>query len=169
MSGTLWFASAYIALMLVSPLLNEILKIDRLKLRTGILVGFFLICIETMIRPEIDDWLSWLLWFPYLYICTGYYKRYVYNQNRAVKSKRTCINDKNRTANIMVIAVILLYLMFCAGIAYCKIYDKFPTIKNLIVRYTHEIYVGPNIFIAVVVWLYFLHMKNWIPERVGGY
>lgn len=79
--GALWYGSAYIALMLLAPLLNCILKIDKDKLQISLVVLFILVCVETMIRPMIDDWMSWILWFSYLYICVGYYKKYIYENS----------------------------------------------------------------------------------------
>lgn len=134
--------------MLLAPFLNCIIEIDRRKLQLSLFILFFLLCIETMIRPMIDDWMSWILWFSYLYVCVGYYKKYIYG-NEVVKKW------------ILLIIGVSVYLLMCLVLIYCKLDNRIPSFAgNLIHRYLHEIFVAPNILVAASVFLFFIQLKQ---------
>ena len=153
--GALWYGSAYIALMLLAPLLNCILKIDKDKLQISLVALFLLVCVETMIRPMIDDWMSWILWFSYLYICVGYYKKYIYENS---------VYGGGLTIGVSI------YICMCSLLIICKLNDQIPdAVGNLIHRYLHELFVVPNIMVAVCVFLFFIQHKQPLlkNEKIG--
>ena len=76
----LWFASAYLALILISPWLNKIFLLSSSSLKKLIIVltGLisFWVTIYSFDRTE-NEWLDCLVWFSYVYIVIGYYKKHV--------------------------------------------------------------------------------------------
>lgn len=75
-----WFASAYLALLLFSPWLQKILAWPERSLRLLVIVSFFLtsfwVTVYTFDRTE-DQWLDILVWFSFSYVFIGYYKHYL--------------------------------------------------------------------------------------------
>ena len=75
----LWFASAYLALVLVAPWLNKIFLLPQKSLRNLLLLLTCLINLWVTIysfdRME-DQWLDCLVSFMWTYLFVGYYKRY---------------------------------------------------------------------------------------------
>ena len=75
----LWFVSTYIALLLLSPWLQNILLLNKKSLRNLVIVSFLLISGFTTvwaIKGVDDDWLNGLMWFVFTYIAIGYYKKF---------------------------------------------------------------------------------------------
>ncbi len=75
----LWFASAYIALVLVTPWLNKTFLLSKRSLRNLLILLTCLINLWVTIysfdRME-DQWLDCLVSFMWTYLFVGYYKRY---------------------------------------------------------------------------------------------
>ncbi len=156
--GGVWYASAYIALMLIAPFLNKIFQWNRIFLRNFLIVMFVLICLETMIRPPIDDWTGWILWFGLVFLGTGYYKKYIHG------------NIKLDT-KFFLLAGILFYLFLSAIIICAYQFSVFDLFAGLAKRYLMEIHTAPNIIISFFIFLYFINRKpfyNLIINKIGG-
>lgn len=70
-----WFVSAYISLMVLTPYLRPILDIERRKLRQLLVTLFVLLSVVSTIPSSVQvDYMSDFLWFPYVYLLTGYVK-----------------------------------------------------------------------------------------------
>lgn len=82
-----WFASSYIALMLVSPFLKLLLdKFDEDMACKFVFLLFFLICIMNFFNKTQDHWIDNLTWFSFVYLAVGVYKKY-YNEKRKYNYK----------------------------------------------------------------------------------
>lgn len=72
-----WFVSAYISLVVLSPYLQPILSLDRRRLERLLALLFVLVSLVSTIPSSVQvDYMSDFLWFPYVYLLTGYVKRY---------------------------------------------------------------------------------------------
>ena len=72
-----WFVSAYISLLMLSSYLQPILFIDRRRLEKLLVLLFILVSFVSTIPSSVQvDYMSDFLWFPYVYLLTGYVKRY---------------------------------------------------------------------------------------------
>lgn len=81
-TGSYWFATTYILLYIISPILNKIiLKSDKKKLLIIIFVMFVLFSILPTIMPSIYSKITGggqgIFWFATLYFIGGYYRLYV--------------------------------------------------------------------------------------------
>lgn len=74
---TLWFATSYLVLIAVSPWLHKLLDWDRTVLRNFLIVLFILIPVVCSIHKPMDTYLCTVIWFMYVYLCMGYYKKYL--------------------------------------------------------------------------------------------
>lgn len=83
----LWFITAYIGLMLLSPFLNVFLQQKRDFLKKFIIVTFFLTVVVSTLysKNRMDTWYCQLSWFCYMYVCVGYYKKYLFEKIRLNK------------------------------------------------------------------------------------
>ena len=156
--SAVWYASAYIALMFIAPFLNRVFQWNRMILRNFLVVMFALICIETMIRHPIDDWTSWILWFGFVFLSMGYYKKYIHG-------------SYTTRYKIFLFTGIVLYLFLSAiiiGVYKFGIPDLFGKLAK---RYLTEIHTAPNIIISFFIFLYFINRKpfyNHIVNKIGG-
>ena len=74
-----WFASAYISLILLSPFLQHIFTLPRTRQRTLVVALLLVIVVPATLQP-CQGYVADLLWFPCVYLMTGYVKhsaRYV--------------------------------------------------------------------------------------------
>lgn len=75
LSGSLWFVSAYIALIMLAPFLNLCIK-DKETNKVLVIVLFIFVCIQTTIHPFVDGWLDALMFFIFIYVLMFYFKHY---------------------------------------------------------------------------------------------
>lgn len=72
-----WFFSAYIILMLISPILNNVIDYPAKKVNIFIAIGiFFLVICPSLRFPIIDDRGFGFVSFALLYICGGYIRKH---------------------------------------------------------------------------------------------
>ena len=74
-----WFASAYISLIILSPFLQHIFTLPRTRQRTLVVALLLVIVVPATLQP-CQGYVADLLWFPCVYLMTGYVKhsaRYV--------------------------------------------------------------------------------------------
>lgn len=73
-----WFASSWMALMLLSPYLKKMCSsLSYRELKNVVIIGFVLISVMSSISPKrMDNWLCALIWFCYVYVFMFYYKNF---------------------------------------------------------------------------------------------
>ena len=78
-SGAYWFMTDYVLLMIISPLLNNIIKsFDKKLFKKNVIILLFLaVCISGTIPETLGDMSNNLIWFIILYLTTGYIKKYI--------------------------------------------------------------------------------------------
>lgn len=81
--NSVWFGTAYISLLMASPFLRKMFEWDRWVIRNFIIVLSIIIVPKTSISGFNDTWLDVMLWFIYMYLLVGYYKKYLYNTIKA--------------------------------------------------------------------------------------
>lgn len=143
----LWFVSTYIALLLLSPWLQKVLTLNKKSLRRLVIVLFVLVSGFTTIweiKGMDDGWLNGLVWFIFVYIFIGYFKRF----------------SSNHSFNKYLVLVVGLFTYICLvyihGISY--VIDN-PNINNPIVvicgRFLADYKSIPNFFIAMCIFVFF--------------
>lgn len=73
-----WFSSCYISLLVISPVLNVLIfNINKkLYLYAIVTLTFMLSVFPTILPWKTENYINNLLWFIFLYIITGYFKKY---------------------------------------------------------------------------------------------
>lgn len=69
-----WFASAYISLVILSPFLQHIFALSRPRQRALVVGLLLLVGVPATLQP-CQGYVADLLWFPCVYLMTGYVKR----------------------------------------------------------------------------------------------
>jgi len=78
----LWFASAYITLMLVAPFLNKVFSWKAGQQRLLLIISFAAICLVSTLPDTQEAYLCDSLWFWFVYLAIGYYKKEVFEKGR---------------------------------------------------------------------------------------
>lgn len=77
LSGQCWFFSIYIILILLSPFLNYLFKMERKMLTRFVLIGGGICIGFATITPRLmDNTLVNIMWFAFVYIFISWYKNY---------------------------------------------------------------------------------------------
>lgn len=73
----LWFASVYILLYCLSPLLNKFFSLSIKQQQIIIFIMFWWICCVSTISKFVDDRYDAFIWFVFIYFFIGHYKKYI--------------------------------------------------------------------------------------------
>ena len=153
--SVLWFATNYILLLLMTPLLNLILnKIERKKIEAGLLIFGIISCLLPTLTT-IKGTFQYEIWtLVFLYLLTGYIKKY--------KSDLTSISKKKSF-----IIFTSVYLTLILALSISKYYENAnPIIMKRIFEYAYfyldRLYTIPNIILAYSIFFFFyqLDIKN---------
>ncbi len=95
----LWYISAHITLLLLSPYLQKAFEMEKKQL--GFLVGllFFITSVFSMFHMPQDTWMVWVGWFVFIFLFIGYDKKYP-------------IFPKFRKSYMTLISGLLIYFIF---------------------------------------------------------
>lgn len=78
-----WFVTSYLALLLISPFLQNLLYLPKIELKRLVTTLFCLICLVSTFHKATDVYLDTISWFIFIYLFIGYYKKYiVLNMNK---------------------------------------------------------------------------------------
>lgn len=144
----LWFASTYLALMLVSPFLQKILTWPRVVLkRLLIVLGLILIIPSTFSLEMMDQWLCSVVWFMFVFLFMGYYKHYLASYITIGKFKLLFIG-------LFMYCILVSCNIFCIyyqnhGVVILKVFSK------IIENYLGDYKSLPNILIALPLFIFF--------------
>lgn len=147
----LWFASSYIVLLLISPYLNLLFKLDKKNLfRLILIISLFLPVMCTIYPNGEFNYVCDTLWFIVVYIYIGYYKRYIHN------------HITNRQSFIMGTGGCLIYILFLV-LKYIKfVFNDFPggnKLYEISCKYLADIKTIPNFLCAFFIFVFFLHIN----------
>lgn len=143
----LWFAGAYIALMLLSPFLNEVFSWEKSRQTKLLITMTIIVVIVSTTSRFMDTFLCNVFGFSYLYLLTGYYKFHIHNEN------------KGKYKNIMFLSAFLVYLV----IVLIKWYSSTMADTNTLFEYVYKLstqYLSdfkslPNLIISSAIFYYF--------------
>lgn len=142
-----WFASAYLMLMLFSPWLHKVLEwpkdtVKKLLIMSSLFVSLW-VTLYTFDRTE-DQWLDILVWFSFIYVFIGYYKKY--------------LNFKCNKYVVLFLGL-LFYFILALGSGYCAIHtgeSKFINIgQKLFIGYLSDYKTLPNFIISFCIFYFF--------------
>ncbi len=133
----LWFASAYISLLMISPFLKKAQNLDKAQYRALVIVSGIIVCILPMFAAEMDTYLCAIVWFCFIYILVGYYKLHI----------GIC---KGRGIFHLILGI-LLYA-FLAGFSALPIQsDILSSAQTLAYRFLHDFKSLPNLLISALI------------------
>lgn len=158
-----WFVTAYVLMLLVSPLMNKLLKqTDVIQLKKTLILFFFIPFCAQFSASLVCDVAS----FCYIYVLVGYIKLY----GRVIQYKKF--------ATIYNIALLTSFLIII------KIVDVFTMDSNFLIRICVKIlsaYFGigrhsiPILILSLLIFIravtansFYNKMINWIAMRVFG-
>lgn len=72
----LWFASAYITLIIFTPFLNKILRWEKRKLQKLLILLIMFVPVICTLPDQQDSYVLDTIWFQIIYLMVGYIKRY---------------------------------------------------------------------------------------------
>ena len=148
----LWFAGAWIALMLLSPFLNEIFDWEKRKQARLIITLTIVVAVVSTTSKFMDTFLCNVFGFVYLYVLIGYYKIHLHSKDGFTKYKKQ-----------MFLVSWLIYLIYVT----IKWYSITVADSNLLFEYIYKIltqYLSdfkslPNLFISCTTFYYFANLN----------
>ena len=159
----LWFASAYITLILFKPFLDKILHWSKKEL--GLLVGLLLVFISLVSTfPDVQEgYVIDSVWFLVVYLFVGYTKKYSFH----VKPSNWLSALLAAGGYMILTTCIFLGKCFPNGNILIKIAAR------LAGQYSGDIKTFPNFMIAFLLTMLFLKLKerhckivNWLAKSV---
>lgn len=157
----LWFSSAYISLIALSPFLRKILDWEQRELGRLVLLLFLLLGVVSTVPGYKESYVADCCWCWYLYLFIGYMKK----SGRAVTGKRMACLAGGLGSYLMLV----LARWFCT--VYQTRYGFLAAGEALAVQYISDIRSVPNFFCALCVFLFFLNTDmgtNKIVNYVAG-
>lgn len=147
-SKSYWFATVYLCLYIISPILNKIVyKIEKKQLATIIGVLIFFLSVVWEIMPSVYDKITGggqgLLWFIVLYFIGAYIRLYLEP-------------SKTRSTRYLISFFVGAGVMVLGRIALVTILNKSPNDIGLVWR----IYSSNSIFTIVISVFLFLYFVN---------
>jgi len=142
-SKSLWFVSDYIALIMLAPFINIVIKDKNIHKLLLIILTIF-VCVQPTIYIFTDSWLDGVTFFVYIYVLMAYYKHYL--EGRWSPNKYIFLLDG-----------ICLYV----GLMLVQHYFKVNNISdnNYLVGKTNQFISDyktlPNLFIAISIFYFF--------------
>ena len=140
----MWFVSQYIALLLISPILQGFVsKMRRAALKTTILIGFILISCICSIRSVEDNWLDAFVWFAYVFFVIAYFKKYGFSKKIKIEW--------------YLVTGVLLYSILTTGYVVC-LYNESSIFKlgsSIFRQYLGDYKSVPNFVISLLIFVYF--------------
>lgn len=152
----LWFATAYITLILIAPYLNKILEWNRKKLTTLVIFAVLFVSVMSSISNSDSDYICDSMWFVVVYIIIGYVKKY-----------QIQIKWRNIFNLVMGMAI---YLVLVWATTFCYINSESKILVNIgriASQYLSDIKSLPSIAIAYFIFEFFNNMKNRTIEWVN--
>lgn len=148
----LWFASAYMTLLLVSPFLQKIIKWNLKELRTFVIILFIAISFISTLPDRQESYVLDFCWFMYVYIFIGFIKR-------------TNFFEKAKKHKFSILAIGLgIYFTLAFGNSICNIFSNdYPILlkfKTIIVQYIEDIKTIPNFICAFAIFTFFISLKS---------
>lgn len=157
----LWFASAYISLYLLSPVLKKFFSLDMRLQKAFCLISFVLVCLVSTLPDEQNGYLIDFIWFIFVYLWIGTFKHMdVIKIFRWFPSLILGIG----------IYVVLIGGYFCSQSIGNGIVSKL--INVLGIQYIHDIKTLPNFLCAFLISMSVLTMKthrNGLINKIASY
>ena len=153
----LWFASAYISLMLLAPWLKRALELEERSLRKLVIISTLLVSGVCTLPDAQDTYICHFLWFIYVFILIGYLKKHLGIEN---------IKNKN-LPYIALLVGIIIYSALVGGIAWEDNLGKLGAVGcRLSTQYLMDFKTLPNFIASILIFYFFLHLdigsKGWI-------
>lgn len=145
-SFALWFVSAYIILILLSPFLNKILELERTILKKFLIILFIFIPLLSTMWIHMDTKLCVIFYFMYAYLYVGYFKKYLYQKFKLNKY-------------IGLIIAGLIYITFVLLKYYFLQTHNLGILYKIITNYLGDYKSIPNLLISLPVFYFFLNLK----------
>lgn len=139
----LWFTSAYITLIFASPFLNKVFLWKNQQQRLLLMVSFAAICLVSTLPERQSSYLCDSLWFWFVYLAIGYYKKEVYEKQR--KKLESWKWPSLLAGGILYLG---LSIAFHLGELYSAGNAAFGSLYSIAAQYVGDIKTLPNVLCA---------------------
>ena len=145
MTKALWYITVYISLLFLHPFIKNIFNLERVKIKKLLMIGFLLIVIMSTALPFMDTYLCALVWFVYMYIFIGYYKKFLYD----------AIKDGSKNYYILLGLIIYILLVAIRLILLSSDNGIFALGSKIVSKFLLDYKSLPNFLCAICVFVYF--------------
>lgn len=143
----LWFSSAYISLLAISPFLKKVLAWEQRELGRLVLRLFLFLSVASTMPGYKESYVADFCWFGFIYLFTGYMKK---SGKAKVKNRMGLLGGG-----------IAIYFMLVTARWLCRIYQgRFAFLSAgeiLAEQYISDIRSVPNFLCALCIFLFFLN------------
>ena len=150
----LWFASAYITLLLVTPFLNKVFLWDIKQQNLFLVILFAAMCLVSSMPGEVRTYLSDSLWFWFVYLAMGCYKRHCLASEGVLKNHR----------GLLLFLSFLLYLMLCLIFHFTAAYSPESCLaramNQISFQYISDIKSLPSFLCAFLIFNYVIQCRE---------
>lgn len=148
----LWFVGAYIALMLLSPFLNEIFIWEKSKQTRLIITLTIIVAIVSTTSKFMDTFLCNVFGFVYIYVLVGYYKFHFHIKGKLWKYKKTIFIV---SWMFYLLLVTIKWYSFTGGNSITSL----GYIYKILTQYLSDYKSLPNLFISSATFYYFINLN----------
>lgn len=144
---SLWFVTLYIVLILLSPWLYKILQWEKKRIQKLLLLLFVFVSGMCTISYYMDTYLCALVWFCFMYLFIGYYKKYGCKILQAKKE-------------VFLGIAILIYVLLILTKIFSGISDGFMAefIFQKVSQYCSDYKSIPNFIISLGIFKFFIEI-----------
>lgn len=143
----LWYASAYIALIMLAPFYKlAIERFTKQQFKALVIVLSLIICILPTISSEMDTYLCAIAWFAFVYFFIAFCKEY--------------IMEINVNGPLCILAGVMLYVILSAFSGMCFESGIMQATQSMAERFLHDFKSLPNFVIALLIFYGVASMKE---------
>lgn len=142
----LWFSSAYISLIALSPFLKKLLMWEQRELGKMVLLLFMALCIASTVSGYKESYVADCCWFGYIYLFIGYLKK--------SEKFNSCSKWIFLTGGLGIYSAIVSARWLCT--VYQERFGFLSMGFSLVTHYISDIRSLPNYLCAFCVFMFFL-------------
>ena len=169
MRRPLWFASAYIVMLLFSPVLQRTIQNKKIcEYVIGLCI--VLISVTSMISKMMDTFIDSFIWFMFLYVIIGYVKTYKMEIIWAPNPDKKCVGVGIGRRYIVLAIGIFLYLVLVGvrEIFTRSDYRLFNMAGRMASQYLGDYKSLVNIVISGCIFSSVLMTKSWANKTINS-
>ncbi len=151
-----WFISGYLVLILMSPFLKQIFRMERKYMKRLVILLLLFCSVWSSVRPFENETLDTIVWFSCIFVFVGYFKTSG-RMNRAAEERR-----KSFLPWLALAASLAGYLLLCLITLLPRLgnySELLYTVSLWTDQYLQDYKALPNLLIAAGVFIFFLRLR----------